>query len=377
MRSANCLGRSPGPGRARGRGRAGCRSPPRRRCRSRRGRRRTGRGSRSACRGPSSWSPSVVRHSVGAARCRGSARAAVVALTARPDRACCRRRWDEVDVRTAPTLRVEVLGPLRVVVDGAAVEVRGPKRRAVLALLALAEGRTVTVDHLVDALWPSEAPESGRQALHTHVSRLRAHLGPAAARLQTRPDGYRLDLAADDWTSRRRGAARRAARDGPGDALRPAAAGARAVARAGAGRPHRRRTDRRRRRGLRAAAPRGDRRADRRRRRRGPGGRRRRARRRGARRRSAARARRAAADARAGGDRAGRRRRCGRPGVPAPAGRRDRPRPVTRAGRAGTRRSRAGRPVPPRPRDRGRRPGSSAGKRRSRRCTGCSPASGW
>ena len=109
-----------------------------------------------------------------------------------------------MDVSDGPTLRVEVLGPLRLVVDGAPVEVPGPKRRAVLALLALAEGRTVPVDHLVDALWPSDAPESGRQALHTHVSRLRAHLGPAATRLQTRPDGYRLDLG-DDSTSRRRG----------------------------------------------------------------------------------------------------------------------------------------------------------------------------
>ncbi|MDQ4103976.1 MAG: winged helix-turn-helix domain-containing protein, partial [Actinomycetota bacterium] len=70
-----------------------------------------------------------------------------------------------------PSVRVDLLGPLRLVVDGVAVDVRGPKRRAVLALLALAEGRAVTVDHLVDALWPSEVPESGRQALHSHVSR--------------------------------------------------------------------------------------------------------------------------------------------------------------------------------------------------------------
>ncbi|MDQ4092137.1 MAG: hypothetical protein M3143_01575 [Actinomycetota bacterium] len=35
-------------------------------------------------------------------------------------------------------VRVDVLGPLRLVVDGEAVEVRGPKRRAVLALLAVA-----------------------------------------------------------------------------------------------------------------------------------------------------------------------------------------------------------------------------------------------
>ncbi|QYN37583.1 winged helix-turn-helix domain-containing protein [Pseudonocardia sp. DSM 110487] len=96
------------------------------------------------------------------------------------------------------SVRVEVLGPLRLVVDGVPVDVPGPKRRAVLALLALAEGRIVTIDHLRDALWPFEVPESGRQALHTHISRLRAHLGTAAARLQTRHDGYRLDLTADE-----------------------------------------------------------------------------------------------------------------------------------------------------------------------------------
>jgi predicted ATPase/DNA-binding SARP family transcriptional activator len=91
-------------------------------------------------------------------------------------------------------VRVELLGPLRLAVDGVAVEVPGPKRRAVLALLALAEGRTVPIADLVDALWPSEMPHAARQALHTHISRLRACLGSGATRLQTRQDGYRLDL---------------------------------------------------------------------------------------------------------------------------------------------------------------------------------------
>ncbi|GIJ67830.1 BTAD domain-containing putative transcriptional regulator [Virgisporangium ochraceum] len=95
------------------------------------------------------------------------------------------------------TARVDVLGPLRLVVDGQPVDVRGQKRRAVLAMLALAEGRTVPVDRLVDALWPAEAPESGRQALHSHVFRLRGQLGSASGCLETRPDGYRLDLGAD------------------------------------------------------------------------------------------------------------------------------------------------------------------------------------
>lgn len=93
-----------------------------------------------------------------------------------------------------PAVRVEVLGPLRLLVDGTGVEVPGPKRRAVLALLALSEGRVVTVERLVDALWPSQVPGSGRQALHNHVSRLRGHLGAASDRLETRYDGYRLVL---------------------------------------------------------------------------------------------------------------------------------------------------------------------------------------
>ena len=114
---------------------------------------------------------------------------------------------------------MEVLGPLRVVVDGAPVEVPGPKRRAVLALLALAEGRTVSVDRLVDALWPAEMPDSGRQALHTHVSRLRTHLGPAASRLQTRHDGYRLDLAADELDLAQARTLLATARAAPADAL--------------------------------------------------------------------------------------------------------------------------------------------------------------
>jgi predicted ATPase/DNA-binding SARP family transcriptional activator len=74
----------------------------------------------------------------------------------------------------------------------------------------------------VDALWP-DTVESGRQALHTHVSRLRAGLGPAAPRLQTRHEGYRLDLAADDLDSAQARAllatARGAAREDPTAAL--------------------------------------------------------------------------------------------------------------------------------------------------------------
>jgi DNA-binding SARP family transcriptional activator len=86
--------------------------------------------------------------------------------------------------RCRPHGRGQVLGDLRLLVEGQAVEVPGPKRRALLALPAKAEGRAVAVDHLVDALWPADPPPGARAALHTHVSRLRNHLGAAAERLQ-------------------------------------------------------------------------------------------------------------------------------------------------------------------------------------------------
>jgi hypothetical protein len=63
---------------------------------------------------------------------------------------------------------LDVLGPLRLTVAGTVVDVRGPKRRAVLALLALAQGRVVTADHLVDALWPDARPSpAGRRCRAT------------------------------------------------------------------------------------------------------------------------------------------------------------------------------------------------------------------
>ncbi len=89
---------------------------------------------------------------------------------------------------------MDLLGPLRLLVDGQVVEVPGPKRRALLALLTMAAGRTVPVDDLLAALWPGDLPETARATLQSHVSRLRAHLGSAAARLEGSPGAYRLDL---------------------------------------------------------------------------------------------------------------------------------------------------------------------------------------
>ncbi len=103
--------------------------------------------------------------------------------------------------RPEPAVRVDVLGPLRLRVDGREVPVPGPRRRALLALLALASPRPVSVATVVDALWPETAadePTNAVQALYNHVSRLRGHLGPYADRLARTDGGYRLRLGPDE-----------------------------------------------------------------------------------------------------------------------------------------------------------------------------------
>ena len=88
-------------------------------------------------------------------------------------------------------MRVLVLGPLSLVVAGREVAVRGRKRRAALALLALADGATVSSSELIDAVWPDDPPARADGALQSHISRLRAHLGAAGDRLTSGAQGDR------------------------------------------------------------------------------------------------------------------------------------------------------------------------------------------
>jgi predicted ATPase/DNA-binding SARP family transcriptional activator len=92
------------------------------------------------------------------------------------------------------TRRIEVLGPVRALRDGRPVALRGVTGRTVAACLVLAEGRTVSVDHLVDALWGDYPPPSAGNVIQSAVSRLRAGIGRDA--VPREGDGYRLELTA-------------------------------------------------------------------------------------------------------------------------------------------------------------------------------------
>ncbi|WP_347681718.1 BTAD domain-containing putative transcriptional regulator [Plantactinospora sp. B24E8] len=103
-------------------------------------------------------------------------------------------------------LRLCLLGRVRLWRGATELPAGPPQRRAVLGLLALAEGQPVGRDELVDALWPTGAPRSGTNVIHTHVKHLRRVLEPgrpawmASRLLPSVGTGYRLavDPAAVD-----------------------------------------------------------------------------------------------------------------------------------------------------------------------------------
>lgn len=89
------------------------------------------------------------------------------------------------------------LEPHRQLLDGARPVDLGGKALDILSVLAAANGRLVTKDELMDAVWPNVLVEEN--AIQVHVSAARRALGQEAGRLATIwGRGYRLDAAPCD-----------------------------------------------------------------------------------------------------------------------------------------------------------------------------------
>ena len=103
-------------------------------------------------------------------------------------------------------MRVGILGGLVVRDDsGAELPVGGLMPRTLLAVLAVADGRPVTADALIDALWDGDAPSSATGSLHSTVSRLRRVLdvGRDSTVLRLDAAGYCLDVDPDSVDAHR------------------------------------------------------------------------------------------------------------------------------------------------------------------------------
>jgi len=108
-----------------------------------------------------------------------------------------------------PPLRLHLFGPLQLWSGTTELTVGPPQRRAVLALLALADGQPVARDEIVDALWPHQPPAGAANNIQTQIKHLRRLLEPdrptrTPARLLTSVGtGYRLDVDSFDVDLRR------------------------------------------------------------------------------------------------------------------------------------------------------------------------------
>ncbi len=107
--------------------------------------------------------------------------------------------------------QVRLLGPVDVTVDGVPRAVRGLRRKAVLAALAMAPGEVIGTDRLIELVWVSDAPATAPNTLQSHVSHLRQVLGGRDTIL-ARPPGYVLLIGTEGTdVARAEGLARQAA----------------------------------------------------------------------------------------------------------------------------------------------------------------------
>lgn len=104
-------------------------------------------------------------------------------------------------------MRFRILGPVEVF-DGTEWRSAGAaKRRAMLAVLLLNNGRVVSIDRLADELWGEAPPRTAANLVHGYVARLRTLLDDRDGRvLVTRSPGYQLlvgpgDLDSENFTS--------------------------------------------------------------------------------------------------------------------------------------------------------------------------------
>jgi peptide/nickel transport system substrate-binding protein len=88
---------------------------------------------------------------------------------------------------------VRLLGPLEVRLGDGPIQLGPRKQRAVLAMLALEVGRTVSADRLAAGLWGEEPPPSAPKMVQLYVSHLRRVLDGDAS-IATRGRGYELQL---------------------------------------------------------------------------------------------------------------------------------------------------------------------------------------
>jgi predicted ATPase/DNA-binding SARP family transcriptional activator len=100
-------------------------------------------------------------------------------------------------------MEFRILGAFEVVGTAGIVDVRGSKRRGLLACLVVHAGQPMSTDRLVEELWAGRGPDGAARTVQTYVSQLRGLLRGEEASLATGPGGYVLRVASADVDAQR------------------------------------------------------------------------------------------------------------------------------------------------------------------------------
>jgi DNA-binding SARP family transcriptional activator len=107
-------------------------------------------------------------------------------------------------------IRICLLGSVEAFLEATPIDLRGPRQRRLLAVLALRPGIAIDISEVIDAVWADgDYPPDARETLHTYVSRLRRSLGDSAAVTSRggiyvlavdalNVDAFRFDLAVEE-----------------------------------------------------------------------------------------------------------------------------------------------------------------------------------
>jgi predicted ATPase/DNA-binding SARP family transcriptional activator/class 3 adenylate cyclase len=100
-------------------------------------------------------------------------------------------------------MEFRILGSFEVVGSAGVLDLRGAKRRGLLACLVVHAGQPMSTDRLVEELWGDGGSAGAARTVQTYVSQLRKLLRGEAASLQSRPGGYVLEVDPPDVDAHR------------------------------------------------------------------------------------------------------------------------------------------------------------------------------
>ncbi len=91
-------------------------------------------------------------------------------------------------------MEFRILGPVRIWTADQEDALSGTKQRTTFAALVLADGRTLSDEHLSRLLWNTNPPSTAAAQIHTYASRIRRRLGPEVPLVRI-SSGYRLNAS--------------------------------------------------------------------------------------------------------------------------------------------------------------------------------------